>query len=238
MAVIDQNLCIGCGLCVPYCPMGAISIEEKAIIDLDKCVECSTCFRSKVCPVNAISMVEDLEYPRSLRRYFSDPTTRHRETSVPGRGTEEIKTNDVTGRFKVGEVGLCIELGRPGIGATFRDVQRLTITLANMGLVFEAKNPMTSLITDRNLGTLKPEILDERVLSVIVEAKVGIKKLSRVLQTLKEVSREIDTVFSLGVISKINSDGTIPVLPVLENLGIHARPNAKINIGVGKPLVV
>ena len=44
----------------------------------------------------------------------------HESTGVEGRGTEEVKTNDVSGRVKMGEVGFTIELGRPGVGVRFR----------------------------------------------------------------------------------------------------------------------
>ena len=31
--VVDQELCIGCGRCVPYCPVRAISIVEYSARD-------------------------------------------------------------------------------------------------------------------------------------------------------------------------------------------------------------
>jgi hypothetical protein len=47
-----------------------------------------------------------------------------------GRGTAEVKTNDVTGRVKEGEAGFVIEFGRPSVGARFRDIQEMTKALA------------------------------------------------------------------------------------------------------------
>jgi hypothetical protein len=38
----------------------------------------------------------------------------------------------------------------------------------------------------------------------------------------------------VGVISRVNEDGTIPVIPILEKEGFKVRPNAKINLGLGK----
>ena len=101
--VVDQELCIGCGRCVPYCPVRAISIvNKKAVIDQELCVECGTCGRKNnivKCPRNALHEREDVtKHPRSIRKFFSDPMATHVETKVPGRGTEEVKTNDVTGR--------------------------------------------------------------------------------------------------------------------------------------------
>lgn len=43
---INQEKCVGCGKCVPYCPRDAIRIEmRKAVIDLDACVECGVCLK-------------------------------------------------------------------------------------------------------------------------------------------------------------------------------------------------
>jgi len=39
MPWINQDMCAGCGICVYYCPTGAIRQEKngKALIDNDKC---------------------------------------------------------------------------------------------------------------------------------------------------------------------------------------------------------
>lgn len=45
--------CVGCGDCVTYCPVNAITIKnEKAIIDQKKCIDCKLCVTS--CTYNAI----------------------------------------------------------------------------------------------------------------------------------------------------------------------------------------
>ena len=52
-----------------------------------------------------------------IREYRSRNTAfPHESTGVHGRGTEEVKTNDVSGRVQVGEVGFTIEFGRPSTG--------------------------------------------------------------------------------------------------------------------------
>ena len=232
---IDEDTCIACGLCVPYCPMGAISMDDVAVIDQDECVDCGVCLRSGVCPVDAF-IYEPAPWPRSLRATFSDPTTEHKETRVTGRGTEEMKTNEVTGRFKRGWVGIGVELGRPAIGARFRDVEKVAGAMARLGAKFEPKNPVTSLMEDVSTGKLKEDILDEKVLSAIVECLFPIEEMKDVLIALREVARDVDTVFSVECINRVEPDGSLPMDTILSELGIPRYINGKTNAGLGRPL--
>lgn len=233
--VIDEELCIACGQCVPYCPVKAISLDETASIDLDECVECGNCLRMADCPVDAVSQ-QDLEWPRAVRSILSDPLTIATESGISGRGTEEMKTNDVTGRFKRGEVGVGIEVGRPILGARFRDVEKVAMAVATLGIAFEKINPTTSLMSDPEKGTFKEDILHEKVLSAILEFSVALDKLPALVEVLKEVSREIDTVFSLCLITRLEEDGGLPAEKYLHESGIWFAPNGKNNVGLGRPL--
>jgi NAD-dependent dihydropyrimidine dehydrogenase PreA subunit len=235
---IDDNVCTGCWECVPYCPVGAILPEDGVVrIDEEQCVECGTCLRAAPCPSQAIYEQESVyEWPRSVRKVFSDPKAVHKETNVPGRGTEECKTNDVTGRVKRGRIGVAMELGRPGIGTDFNDVERLSTAMAALGVLFEPCNPLTNLMTDRSTGKIRDDVKGERVLSAIVEVETAIDRLPEVVETARRVAAELNTVFSMDVICRFEPDGSVPVLPLLEKMGITPRPNAKINLGTGRPL--
>jgi electron transfer flavoprotein alpha subunit len=55
---VINDKCIGCKLCIPACPLGAIKVENrKAIIDMDKCNLCGACPSS--CKFNAIEITKE-----------------------------------------------------------------------------------------------------------------------------------------------------------------------------------
>jgi hypothetical protein len=139
----------------------------------------------------------------------------------------------------VGEVGFTIEFGRPGVGVRFRDIQRVCWALAEAQVSFEKRNPITSLMTDVPSGTLRPDILDEKVMSAIVEIKVPVERTEEVIRLVWTIEKELDTVIALGVATRCGENGEETVVsPILEQLGYKLQ-RAKTNIGLGRlpPLV-
>jgi len=49
---LDQEKCIGCGMCAAVCPHGVFEVDERKaqVVDLDACIECGLC--NQVCPSN------------------------------------------------------------------------------------------------------------------------------------------------------------------------------------------
>ena len=234
--IVDLTRCVGCAHCVPYCPMQAIHIENrKAVIDRDACVECNACVRNG-CLVGALDF-EDLPWPRILRRFFSDPNFSHSTTTKGmGRGTAEMKTNDVTGRYKFGKAGIGIELGRPSSGVGFDDIEYVTTRLAKEGVEFEEQNPLTSIMENKKTGVFKSEVKKERFLSCIVEFSVDTEKLPEAMEIIKEFDRKLDTVFSVFICTRVSEDGTVTNVEKLKQYGYWVSPNAKCNVGLGRPL--
>ncbi len=240
MVLIDQGRCIGCGICIPYCPRNAIKLDpnlKKAYIVAEECVECGTCARVVMCPRDAIVGVVE-GYVREVRAHFSDPYTLHPSTGIPGRGTEEMKTNDVTGRFKRGEVGFAIDIGRPLVGVTFAEISRFIKVLNTVGVMWEKANPILYLLKGGlEMGEFPEELNNVKLHSAVLEFKVPIAKVRDVIEKLKYLAETTDTVFSLGIISRVDDDFTIPVIEVLRELGLEVSPWAKTNVGLGRPLV-
>ena len=234
---------------------------NRARINTDECVECFTCYRGMskehlnptfvrairktaqffrfrfdpepdICPTDAI-VPEELSWPRVVRRAFSDPQVPHESTGIHGRGTAEVKTNDVTDRVNQGEAGFVVEFGRPGIGARFRDIELVTRALAELGVEFESNNPVTSLMTDPARGLIRPEILNEKILSAIVEIKTRLEEVPSVLRKIKELSREVGTVISIGVSTRCGGAGDEPLQEILEREG-YPTYRGKTNLGLGR----
>lgn len=254
--------CGNCTYVCPMGAIYVDPVANRATVDRDECVECYACYyglsrermnpvfvrtvrkllqlvrlrfdpEPDICPTSAFEP-EELVWPRVVRRAFSDPRATHESTGVQGRGTEEVKTNDVTHRVKTGEAGFTIEFGRPGVGVWFRDIQKVTQALAKANVPFEKKNPMTLLMSDVATGTLKEDILNEKVLSAIVEIKVPVARVEEIVRLVHDLERDLDTVVALGVGTRCDENGDEPVVaPILQRLGYKIE-RAKTNTGLGK----
>ena len=234
---------------------------NRATVNQDECVECYTCFRGMstehlnptmvravrkigswlrwrfdpepdVCPTAAITE-QLLEWPRIVRRAFSDPIVPHESTGVHGRGTEEVKTNDVTHRVGPGEAGFTVEFGRPTIGVRFRQIQEMTHALAALGIEFEKRNPVTSLMSDLATGDIREDILNEKILSAIVEFKTSLERVPEVLRTVKSVAGRLDTVVAVGASARCDEAGQNALEDVLRREEF-AFVRGKTNLGLGR----
>jgi len=129
-----------------------------------------------------------------------------------------------------------VELGRPNTGTYLYNAEKIIQTLMEAGAAMGEKSPMTALISDKEKGLLRNDIRNERVLSCIVEGKVNIDDLEHALNLLKKVSLQMDTVFSLGLVTRMVNGFESPIEPIIAKMGLHVRPNSKINLGMGRPL--
>ncbi len=254
--------CGNCVYVCPMGAIAIDPVKRRASVDRDECVECYACLNGlsqehlnpgivrtlrtlfhlirlrfdpepDVCPTGAFEP-EDLQWPRVIRRAFSDPRVPHESTGVQGRGTEEVKTNDVTGRVRLGEAGFTIEFGRPGVGVWLRDIQIMTTALAAAGFFCETHNPLISLMADVYTGELREDVLGEKILSAIIEIKVPAERMEEIIRLVRSVEPRIDTVVALGVSTRCDAEGEDDIVaPLLGRLG-YKLERAKTNTGLGR----
>lgn len=69
-ALVDENLCAGCGDCVEPCPQAAITLDanSKAVINQDYCVGCGIC--KPKCSTDAIKIRQTMPMLASVQQYF------------------------------------------------------------------------------------------------------------------------------------------------------------------------
>ncbi len=54
--VLDEDKCVGCGMCIQVCPQGVLAMDggKARIVDRDGCMECGACTVN--CPTEALGV--------------------------------------------------------------------------------------------------------------------------------------------------------------------------------------
>ncbi|HWJ03813.1 MAG TPA: hypothetical protein VNU93_09040, partial [Verrucomicrobiae bacterium] len=118
------------------------------------------------------------------------------------------------------------------------DAEKVAMACAQAGvkLAPQEHTPLAALMTDLSTGKLVEECLDYHLLSVIIEGKCAETNLPRALMALQKVEQAIDTVFSLGLILRVDEKGQTKALDCLDAMGIPRPHRGKVNVGLGRPL--
>ncbi|TXT56151.1 MAG: hypothetical protein BAJALOKI2v1_630016 [Promethearchaeota archaeon] len=54
-AIVNDEICVGCGICVERCQMNALTIKrDKSVVNYDRCIGCGVCVPT--CPNEALSL--------------------------------------------------------------------------------------------------------------------------------------------------------------------------------------
>ncbi len=86
---------------------------------------------------------------------------------------------------------------------------------------------------DPGRGIIREDVLEEKVLSCIVESKLNLNQVSQVLVEIKALAPFLNTVISLGLSARYDQDGADPLKAILHNER-YAAWRAKINLGFGR----
>jgi spore coat polysaccharide biosynthesis protein SpsF (cytidylyltransferase family) len=113
----------------------------------------------------------------------------------------------------------------------------MTMALASLPIAFESKNPVYSLITDPKTGALREDILNEKVLSAILELKTTLAHVPHVLRVVEEMAPTLDTIVSIGVSTRCDAQGDNPLEPLLVREGFTFY-RGKTNLGLGRRVTV
>jgi hypothetical protein len=100
-------------------------------------------------------------------------------------------------------------------------------------VTFEKNHPVTHLMTDPATGDLRADILDEKILSAIVEIKTKIDRVEEILGLVEAVNENIDTVTAVGISTRCEEGEDGLLEPLLDELGFP-HPRAKTNMGLGR----
>ena len=109
----------------------------------------------------------------------------------------------------------------------------MTRELAKMDLTFEKRNPVTNLMTNPSAGDIREDILNEKILSAIVEFKTSMKNVPAVLRKIREVAKRLDTVVAIGAAARCDENGDNELEEILRQEEFDFV-RGKTNLGLGR----
>ncbi|MDO8896770.1 MAG: P-loop NTPase [Bacteroidales bacterium] len=185
-AIINEDLCTNCGICIDYCRFEAISnIEDKVTISETSCDGCKLCFR--ICPFQAISMQSN-DKSRMFSGNFRNGKMVYGRLA-PGEENSGKLVNIVRTQAKkiskLNDLKTIIIDGPPGIGcpviSTITGVDSvLIVTEPSISGLLDLKRTV-EITTKFNLKTWVlinkydlNEALTDQILSFCVGAKINI----------------------------------------------------------------
>ena len=177
--VINQLLALAADYVFRIVRQKLSAFNKKAILTLTNVLNAETAgFRC----MQRFIIQQTMIMPRAIRAIFSNVREKSPNTGIQGRGTEEMKTNDVTNRFPTGKVGFACEMGRPSTGTSFLDVETIANVVVAHGAELETNNPTAIIFEENNPGIIKEEFRNERALSVIIEGMIEPEALPGLLK--------------------------------------------------------
>lgn len=194
-AVINQMLCIHCGLCQTHCRFDAISHKEAYVVDAIACEGCGVCER--MCPVNAIEMRP--EKAGDLQVFKGGATFSTAKLKM-GSGTSGMLVTEVKKKLKaaiegIEDVDFAIIDGSPGIGCP------VISSISGVDMVLIVAEPSVSGISDMKRIVETAKIFQPKIAVCINKYDTNIGLSDRIEAYCKE--KALDFVGKIPFDSKV-----------------------------------
>ena len=89
-------------------------------------------------------------------------------------------------------------------------------------------------MSDVATGTIREDILGEKVLSAIVEIKVPVERAEEIISLVWDVEKRVDTVVTIGAGVRCDANGNDTVVaPILERLGYNSSAPKRTSASAG-----
>ena len=95
------------------------------------------------------------------------------------------------------------------------------------------QNPISSLIEDPKTGALKSDILNEKIISCVIEFLLPNRAAGELMLMVGELAGEVESVFSVSVGLRADEQGEVHFEEIFGDDVFHF-PNAKVNIGAAQ----
>jgi hypothetical protein len=138
------------------------------------------------------------------------------------------------GGLKSGEFAFIITVGRPLLGCTMGDIDKITSSLAKVGVFVEPTSTVGRLMSDSSAGKIRDDVLAEKFYYLVVQFKTDESKLADAVSAMQQAAKQVDTVFSVAVVVGIGADHSIAGLGQFESRGVSVRPNGKLHLDLAR----
>ncbi len=108
MYVVKKELCVGCGVCLSLCRMGAVKMKQDiAVIDYQRCGECGKCYdacrQKAICEPNGTRRIPQVMQPMYGRPESAFPIDGSEKKDQPQGGPVRVSDAERQERIRAAD---------------------------------------------------------------------------------------------------------------------------------------